>query len=64
MEYFEDDLLTLKTQLKESLRCKRSNVCKIVLYADETQELINVLETILNSKAMLSDIYKELFIEG
>lgn len=61
MDYLRIDLLTLKAQFKEALRCKRNNVCKVVLYTQETQELVAVLETILNNKAILNDIYKSIY---
>lgn len=61
MNYLRIDLLILKAQLKEALRCKRNNVCKVVLYTQETQELVTVLETILNNKAILNDIYKSIY---
>lgn len=61
MNYLRTDLLILKAQFKEALRCKRNNICKVVLYTQETQELIAVLETILNNKTMLNDIYKSIY---
>ena len=62
MDYFRADLLMLKALLKESLRCKRNNVCELVLYTQETQELVNVLEYILNNETMLNNIYKDLYV--
>ena len=62
MNYFKADLLMLKALLKESLRCKRNNVCELVLYTHETQELTAMLEYILNNEMILNDIYKGLYV--